>query len=196
MTTTVPLPDRLPSRPVLPEGTDAVTNWHPDVRIVWLPASIDAAVQATKGRGWQKGVLCGPLGTRLNAMVVCRTPEVCDALIEKFAPRPAPGAGIAAWLGGPDVGTSSKFMARYLLGPIPGLAHVHVSEPPVPRDASDFGRCLALLDAVPELVPQIPRMAEASVEWARVVSVWAEAEHAYLAGDGARCTELISGAGR
>ena len=43
-----------------------------------------------------------------------------------------------------------------------------------PHDPDDLSRCRKLLEAVPELKPLLPRMAEASPVWAELVSRWDE----------------------
>lgn len=58
--------------------------------------------------------------------------------------------GLAKWLASDDTGMSSKFMAAVLGGIGGKYAH--------PWDADDFGRCVRLLDAVPEFRERIAIM--------------------------------------
>lgn len=43
-----------------------------------------------------------------------------------------------------------------------------------PHDAGDFGRCEALLDAIPELRGRLPEMAAVNAYWAALVPCWDE----------------------
>lgn len=83
-----------------------------------------------------------------------------------------PGAGLAAWLNSDRTGLSSLWMAKTLAG--------YRSGPPAkyayPHDPDDFGRCLGLLDACPELRERLPEMAATGPEWAALVAHWDELE--------------------
>ena len=75
------------------------------------------------------------------------------------------------WLSIGNRGSSSNAMFFMLTGVNPGdidpmylCAH--------PGDIGDFYLCRMLLEAVPELVPNLPRMADASAEWAIFVQHW------------------------
>jgi UTP:GlnB (protein PII) uridylyltransferase len=52
-------------------------------------------------------------------------------------------------------------------------------EPAHPYDPDDFGRCLGLLEAVPELREHVPKMAEHGKVWTAYVAHWAEMEALY-----------------
>lgn len=72
---------------------------------------------------------------------------------------------IATWaLGG--TGASSKCIARHMMG----LS----TDGSYPLDGGDFGRCEALLDAVPELRQRLPEMAEVNRYWSALVPRWEE----------------------
>ena len=43
-----------------------------------------------------------------------------------------------------------------------------------PSDGADLGRCLRLLEAVPEWKPRLPEMAAVNDYWAALVTHWAE----------------------
>ena len=45
-----------------------------------------------------------------------------------------------------------------------------------PHDPADLGRCLRLLEAVPEWRSRLGEMAECSTVWARLVARWEEME--------------------
>ena len=86
----------------------------------------------------------------------------------------APGSGLVAWACSDEVGMSSVFMARRLSAHaglrFPG--HRIKDEPAHPYDPDDFGRCLGLLEAVPELREHVPKMAEYGKVWAAYVEHW------------------------
>lgn len=83
-------------------------------------------------------------------------------------------------------GVSAEYMARHLAraaGLVPDdwapCGWDYAS--PWPRDAGDFGRCVALLDAVPCLRPHVGRMAAHGREWAALAAAWDELESLYRA---------------
>src|SRR5688572_20795911 len=74
----------------------------------------------------------------------------------------APACGLQAWLASDSTGTPARYMAR-ALGPPAGIkdgVYVPQSDEPFPHDPSDFARCVGLLDAVPELRPHMPSLAD------------------------------------
>ncbi|HHP5494145.1 hypothetical protein ACTG16_23515 [Aeromonas sp. 23P] len=75
------------------------------------------------------------------------------------------GMGLAAWLESDDTGLSSKYMACVLSGQF-------CSEYAYPRDPDDFGRCVRLLKAVPELAPKLIQMQGRGAMWDAVVENW------------------------
>lgn len=94
------------------------------------------------------------------------------------------GMGLAAWLASDDVGLSSRYMAGVLGGSFTAeYAH--------PYDPGDFGRCVRLLDAVPEFRDRLAIMAGCSDVWKRLVAVWVLAEDAYRTGRSKDCCELV-----
>lgn len=52
----------------------------------------------------------------------------------------------------------------------------------IPHDADDFGRCVRLLDAVPDIKPELPQLAERMPEWAPIVADWDRLEGWYRDG--------------
>lgn len=82
------------------------------------------------------------------------------------------GAGLAAWLASDRVGHSSRWMAKTLAGYWGGSSAQYA----YPLDPGDFGRCLGLLDACPELRAQLPAMADTGPEWAALIAHWKELE--------------------
>lgn len=78
------------------------------------------------------------------------------------------------WIVGPDTGTSSTTIWAVMMG----ATYPRQSRP---SDASDFGRCYRLLEAIPEWRARLPEVAEAHPEWAPLVAVWAELEDIWRA---------------
>lgn len=68
-------------------------------------------------------------------------------------------------------------MLAYFLGP-PDL---DAWWPAYPHDPSDFGRCLGLLEAVPEWRARISELAVLSPQWHAIVEAWEEIESLYRA---------------
>ena len=71
----------------------------------------------------------------------------------------------ALWATSKDTGMSSECLCRVMLG-----GEIH--DRSAPSDAGDLGRCLRLLDTVPEWKPRIGEMAAISPEWEALVQVW------------------------
>lgn len=118
---------------------------------------------------------------QLNAVI-----EAANVVVAAFGDphRPATtGSGLVAWMLSDETGSSSRAMARKL-GPLighggpfrGGFAERRTDHP---YDPSDLGRCIGLLDAVPELRPHLPAMADVSPQWARLVAAWDELEALY-----------------
>lgn len=97
---------------------------------------------------------------------------------ETLTERPAAKPGsINQWLNGKDTGSSSLCMARILTGIQTGIDRRFVLNPP-PRDASDFGRCVRFLEAVPE-AKSIELMAAITPQWKILVENWRPLERLY-----------------
>ncbi len=112
--------------------------------------------------------------------------RAANAILGEYAreANPAqPGMGLAAWFAGDDTGLSSRALAA-LLGPLVGQEWARdavraADRAHTPADSADFGRCVRLLDAVPGLREHLPRMAEVSPTWARLVGRWDELERLF-----------------
>ena len=95
------------------------------------------------------------------------------------------------WWANWDKGVSSMTMAYLLRGTPPRW------QPPqhqdIPHDADDFGRCVRLLDAVPDLRPDLPQLAEKMPEWQPIAEAWDELEVMYRAGMNKELTERLAG---
>lgn len=101
--------------------------------------------------------------------------KACDDIVLAFKlpdTKSTPGSGIKAWRQTDDVGRSSDYMAA-ILGPAGIREYAH------PHDPADFGRCLTLLAAAPDLRQRLPMMANESKEWAALVNHWDELENLY-----------------
>lgn len=81
---------------------------------------------------------------------------------------------LVAWFLEGEVGESSKAMAAKLSGWADRKGKKAQRFTSYPLDAGDFRRCLLMLEAVPELAPLLPKMAEVGPVWAALVSVWPE----------------------
>lgn len=114
---------------------------------------------------------------QINAII-----EAANLIVAAFAVPHQPaavGMGLARWLASDDTGLSSECLARHL-APLAGI-DVPVGGRGVdhPSDPGDFGRCVRLLEAVPELRPHLPRAADLSPVWAALVARWEELEGLY-----------------
>ena len=79
---------------------------------------------------------------------------------------PASIASIGAWLVSNDTGRSSKTMACIALGATGKL------RTDAPYDPSDFGRCLRLVEVVPELRTCFGQIAEIEPRFAGILENW------------------------
>ena len=69
------------------------------------------------------------------------------------------------WVVSDDTGSSSKAIFKHMMN-LPGAKYDY------PSDPSDLGRCLRLLDLIPEWKSRIHEMAQYSPGWAGQVAVW------------------------
>lgn len=107
------------------------------------------------------------LPRQLNAII-----SAADDIVREFARgeiMSTPGQGIAAWRRTDQVGASSDFMAAR-------LGKAGRRDYAYPLDPDDFGRCLTLLEAAPELRDNLKDMADEGPEWAALISQWDELE--------------------
>lgn len=71
-----------------------------------------------------------------------------------------------AWLAGRDTGASSKAICLHMLG------HRFGEHADYPRDPDDLGRCLRLLDLMPEWKLRLSEMAAYGPVWRGLVEKW------------------------
>lgn len=69
------------------------------------------------------------------------------------------------WLESGGTGASSKAIWQHMMGR-------KQRETWGPADPADLGRCLRLLEKIPEWKPRMPEMAAVSEEWRRIVPHW------------------------
>lgn len=108
-----------------------------------------------------------PLTRQYNSII-----DAANSIVREFMKSEImseAGSGIQAWRKTDQVGRSSDFMAAK-------LGNAGIRDYGHPHDPSDFGRCLTLLDAAPELRETLPEMATESDEWAALVANWDELE--------------------
>jgi hypothetical protein len=70
------------------------------------------------------------------------------------------------WASGRDTGSSSKAILAVMTGNKPQSRYDY------PSDGGDLGRCLRLLDLIPEWKPRIGEMRAVSPQWAALVDHW------------------------
>lgn len=98
---------------------------------------------------------------------------ICDEFRRPIV-KASSDMGLTAWLASDDTGASSKYMASILSGQF-SVSHNY------PWDPSDFGRCIRLLEAVPELESELHKMKACSPQWAAVVDNWDKWSELYKA---------------
>ena len=77
-------------------------------------------------------------------------------------------ADLVRWLAGGELGVSSNTIVQYLTC-LPALGGFNSNHP---NDPADLAGCRKLLEAVPWLQTEFPRMASRSDVWARLVDNW------------------------
>lgn len=112
------------------------------------------------------GIKCS--ARRQNAIT-----DAANKIVDAFSTpdtKSSPNMGVYAWMQTDDVGQSSKFMAKIMSGGkyFPNARYYH------PRDPSDFGRCIKLLEAEPSLKDNIDLMRKHSEVWDALISNWSD----------------------
>lgn len=80
------------------------------------------------------------------------------------------------WATGRDTGSSSKAILAVMTGAKPASRHDY------PCDGGDLGRCLRLLDLIPEWKPRMGEMRTVSPQWAALVDHWDELDRMHANG--------------
>lgn len=107
---------------------------------------------------------------------------ICDAIAREPVPA-SHGMGLAAWLASDDTGASSLYLASVLGGFVKQYAH--------PHDADDFGRCMRLLEAVPEFDLPLVEMRGKSPQWDALLDSWGAIRDRIAAEDFKTANEYI-----
>lgn len=110
---------------------------------------------------------------QLNAVIQAAN-IIIDELKEPER-KSRPGMGLDAWLRSDDTGISSEFMAGV-------LSRKFMREYGHPHDGDDFGRCVRLLEACPELRENLDSIKTFSPEWFALATRWDEFETLYRNG--------------
>ncbi|WP_321154015.1 hypothetical protein [Serratia nevei] len=113
--------------------------------------------------------------------------QAANSICAEFAKpvvKASEGMGLTAWLESDDTGASSLYMASVLTGQF-------IAENHYPRDPADFGRCLRLVEAVPELECKIHDMSQHGKKWAVVAANWNEWAEVYRLDEGERLYRLM-----
>lgn len=76
---------------------------------------------------------------------------------------------VIGWLLGNDTGVSSKVIVAFMTGNISSLSERYKS---APSDPSDLGRCLRLLEIMPEWEAHLPELAKKYRPWTHIVNKW------------------------
>lgn len=157
------------------DGQDGITEYRVVVRegctLIFGSVPVDHLVHLTKLAD-KKAVMHTTLAQYAGAMMAFGLPEHCDALAEKLRAdklRSNPIVdNLQRWLMVGERGESSNAIVAHLRG-LPGLrktAH--------PHDPDDLKRCLKLLEEVPELKADFPKMRFVSPTWGALVEHWTE----------------------
>lgn len=117
------------------------------------------------------------LPRQMNAVIAAADSILAELQTPERTVRP--GMGLSAWLASDCTGASSLYMAHYLANHWGKDSHRYA----YPHDSGDFGRCLGLLDAVPELREKLAGMAETGREWAALIGAWDELEALHDCGE-------------
>lgn len=115
--------------------------------------------------------------------VIAAANSIC-AELEKPIVKATPDMGLEAWLDSDDTGSSSLYMAWCLSGGQFGYWQGRKQpEPAYPHDPDDLGRCIRLIEAVPEFGGKIPEMSHRGAHWLAVTTNWARWVEMYDDGD-------------
>ncbi|WP_370608301.1 hypothetical protein [Citrobacter meridianamericanus] len=124
--------------------------------------------------------------------------EAANIIVTEFGRPYVPASsnmGLEAWLNSDETGSSSLYMAWILSGGVFGhWWGRHQPEPNYPRDPDDFGRCLKMVEAVPEFKGIIYKMNDCGPEWMAVARHWDSWAKLYQENDGRGLYDLMQSA--
>lgn len=106
-------------------------------------------------------------------------------------PHPTITPEMIQWLANGRRGSSSETMFSWLTGVNCFTPCYFCSQTQHPCDASDFERCVNLLNQCPTLRPHLATLAELSDVWAGLVSAWSMLEVCLAHGEKSRVNLLI-----
>lgn len=89
----------------------------------------------------------------------------------------SPEMRAAKWAATSNTGTSSLALMGVMLGEKPKTSFCY------PHDGGDLGRCIGLLNAVPEWRSRLDEMRALGPEWSALVDHWPELEGMHLRDD-------------
>lgn len=87
----------------------------------------------------------------------------------------------AEWIVRSDTGLSSKTIYAHMLGATPQKSRWGGPDACYPRDPDDLGRCLRLLELIPEWKGRIAEMAVYGPYWAALVAQWEQLSESMIA---------------
>lgn len=112
-----------------------------------------------------------PADGRMN-VVIRAANDICAEYSRELVTASA-GMGLEAWLNSDDTGSSSLYMAWCLSQGQFGYWQGHKQPAAAyPHDPDDLGRCIRLIEAVPEFGGKIPEMSHRGHEWLEVTTNW------------------------
>ena len=123
------------------------------------------------------------LPRQINAII--QASNLIVEAFEKPEQKVVDGMGVQAWLKSDHTGSSSLWMLQ-AMGIRGGREYAY------PHDADDFGRCLGLLRAAPELREKLGQVAATGKEWAAIVANWKEFEDLYQRAEYAELSKRMS----
>jgi hypothetical protein len=94
-------------------------------------------------------------------------------------------SALGDWLVSRETGLSSLTMAAIAMGAKKGSFHV-------PRDLDDFGRCIGLVNQVPEVINHFPEIAWRCPSWNPILRRWNEMVVLYENGQRSKVDQFLS----
>ena len=146
--------------------------------VTYINGSMPVSQFAALAKGQRKAVMSAHLARLARCNFAWGTTDDVDRAIAHLTAewdRTHPKAtALERWCEVGRRGASSDAMAHALGG-------MRCNDPKAhPHDPDDFSRCLWLLNAVPELRPQLPTMAGVSPVWAELVQAWDAIEALFM----------------